>query len=141
MSLTTGPLKFSFFRQCLGGTICDKWDVLADGCNETVASFLLIRNNLIAELVHATNLTNQRHYLETSKNPYKLNCAALLARLETINKMMLLFPGAGGNPPMQAVDVKNLYYQMMPSEWQQVFLNSGQVITNPNYTCYPFNIS
>ena len=35
---------------------------------------------------------------------------------------------------MQAVDIKNLYYQMMPSEWQRAFLNSGQVITNPTYT-------
>ena len=66
LSLTTGPLKFSFFRQCLGGTICDKWDVLADGHNETVTNFLLVRNNLIAELVHPTNLADQQHYLETS---------------------------------------------------------------------------
>ena len=35
---------------------------------------------------------------------------------------------------MQAVDIKNLYYQMMPSEWQRTFLNSGQVITDPTYT-------
>ena len=134
LSLTTGPLKFSYFRQCLGGTICDKWDVLADRRNETVANFQLIRNELIAELVRPTDLADQCHYLETSKKPYKLNCATLSARLETINKMMALFPGAGGNPPMQVVDIKNLYYQMMPSEWQRAFLNSGQVITDPNYT-------
>ena len=134
LSLTTGPLKFSYFRQCLGGTIRDKWDVLADGHNETVANFLLVPNELIAALVCPTDLADQRHYSETSKKPYKLNCAALSARLETINKMMSLFPGAGGNPPMQAVDVKNLYYQMMPSERQRVFLNSGQVITDPTYT-------
>ena len=35
---------------------------------------------------------------------------------------------------MQAVDIKNLYHQMMPSEWQQAFLNSGQVIMDHNYT-------
>ena len=35
---------------------------------------------------------------------------------------------------MQAVDIKNLYYQMMPSEWRRAFLNSGQVITDPTYT-------
>ena len=35
---------------------------------------------------------------------------------------------------MQVIDIKNLYYQMMPSEWQRAFLNSGQVITDPNYT-------
>ena len=122
------------FRQCLGGTIRDKWDVLVDVRNETVANFQLVHNELIAELVRPTDLTDQRHYLETSKKPYKLNCAALSAHLETINKMMSLFPGAGGNPPMQAVDIKNLYYQMMPSEWQRAFLNSGQVITDPTYT-------
>ena len=116
LSLTTGPLKFSYFRQCVGGTICDKWDVLADGHNETIANFQLVRNELMAELVRPTDLADQRHYLETSKMPYKLNCAALSAQLETINTMMSLFPGAGGNPPMQAVDIKNLYYQMMPSE-------------------------
>ena len=107
---------------------------MADGRNETVANFQLVRNELIAELVRPTDLADQRHYLETSKKPYKLNCAALSARLETINKMMSLFPGAGGNPPMQAGDIKNLYYQMMPSEWQRAFLDSGQVITDPTYT-------
>ena len=59
LSLTTGPLKFPFFRQCLGGTIQDKWDVLANGCNEMVANFLIICDNLIAELVHPTNLADQ----------------------------------------------------------------------------------
>ena len=127
-------LSFPIFRQCLGGTIRDKWDVLADGRNETVANFQLLCNELMAELVHPTDLADQRHYLETRKKPYKLNCAALSARLEKINKMMSLVPGAGSNPPMQAVDIKNLYYQMMPSEWQRAFLNSGQVITDPTYT-------
>ena len=52
--------------------------------------------------------------------------------------MMSLFPGAPGTPPMQPVDVKNLYYQMMPGEWQRAFLNSGQVITDNNYTLLSF---
>ena len=134
LSLTTGPLKFSFFRQCLGGTIRDQWDTLRDSLNETIANFTVARNNLIAELVRPTDLADQRHYLETSKKPYHLTCAALAARIETINKMMSLFPGAAGNPPMQPVDVKNLYYQMMPGEWQCAFLNSDQVMTDNNYT-------
>ena len=33
---------------------------------------------------------------------------------------------------MQTVDIKILYYKMM--DWQRVFLNSRQVITNINYT-------
>ena len=47
--------------------------------------------------------------------------------------MMSLFPGANSNPLMQPVDIKNLFYQMMPGDWQRVFLNSGQVITDDNY--------
>ena len=35
---------------------------------------------------------------------------------------------------MQPVDIKNLFYQMMSAEWQHAFLNSGQVITNNDYT-------
>ena len=35
---------------------------------------------------------------------------------------------------MQAVDIKNLYYQMTPFEWERAFLNSGQVIMDPNYS-------
>ena len=59
LSLTMGPLKFSYFRQCLGGTICDKWDVLADRRNETVVNFQLICNELMAELVRPTDLADQ----------------------------------------------------------------------------------
>ena len=47
LSLTTGPLKFSYFRQCLGGTIHDKWDVLVDRSNETIANFQLVRNEFV----------------------------------------------------------------------------------------------
>ena len=132
----TGPLKFSFFRECLGGTIYDQWDTLADDLNETVANFTIVHTNLIAGLVCPTDLVDQWHYLETSKKPYHLNCAALTAHIESINKMMSLFPGAAGNPLMQPVDVKNLFYQMMPAEWQCAFLNSGQVTSNNNYALF-----
>ena len=68
LSLTTGPLKFSFFRQCLGGTIHDQWDTLSDGLNETVANISIACNNLIGELVHPTDLADQRHYLEHARS-------------------------------------------------------------------------
>ena len=139
--LNDRPLKVSFFQQCLGGTIRDQWDTLTDGLNGTIANFTIPRNNLIAELVHPTDLADQQHYLETSKKPYHLTCAALAARIQTINKMMSLFPGVAGNPPMQPVDVKNLFYQMMPGEWQRAFLNSGQVITTMITPCCHYKAS
>ena len=59
LSLMTGPLKFSLFRQCLGSTVHDQWGTLMDGLNETIANFTIARNNLIAELVRPTDLTDQ----------------------------------------------------------------------------------
>ena len=53
-----------------------------------------------------------------------------------ISKMMSLIPGSNGNLPMQTEDIKNLYYEMMPEDWQHAFLNSGQVITNINYMLF-----
>ena len=63
-------------------------------------NFTAAHDRLIAELVCPTDLADQWHYLETSKKPYHLNCAALTLRLEAINKMMSLFPGANSILPM-----------------------------------------
>ena len=134
LSLTTGPLHFTFFRQCLTGTMRDSMDIVAAAPPQTVNGHQAALMAFIAEVIRATDLADQSHYLETSKKPYKMNCATLAARLSMINKMMSLFPGSNGQMPLQAVDVKKLYYQMMPVHWQRAFLNTGQVITNPNYT-------
>lgn len=134
LNLSTGPLRFAFFRQCLTGVIRDQWDNIVDGMAETVANHATAIQRLMATLIRPTDLADQRHYLETSKKPFKMSCATLAARLETINKMMSLFPGTDDNPPLQPLDLKNLFYQMMPLDWQRAFLNSGQVITEPTYT-------
>ena len=133
LSLATGPLKYTYFHQCLGGTTRDKWDILITNVNQTITTFWVQCNCLTAEIACPTDLADQQHYLETSKKPYCMNCAALSSCLEMMNKMISLFPGANGNLLMEPVDDKSLYYQMMPTDWQHVFLNSGQVITDDNY--------
>ena len=106
----------------------------ADGISETLVGFATSSEHLIAEIICPTVLADQCHDLETNKKLYKINCAALSAHLEMIGKMMSLFPGVNGNPPLQAVNLMNLYYQMMPVDWQRAFLNSSQVIMDVNYT-------
>ena len=51
-----------------------------------------------------------------------------------MNKMMSLFPGANDTPPFTHQDLKNIYFKMMPIEWQHAFINNGQDISSPNYT-------
>ena len=68
------------------------------------------------------------------RKPHRLTCATLSARIEYLNKLLSVFPGAGGNPPFQALDLKDMYYRMMPDPWKRSFLNSGQMLPDPNYT-------
>ena len=129
LSLTTGPLHFTFFRQCLTGTMRDRWDIVAAAQPQTVNGHQAVLTSFITKVIRATDLADQRHYLETSKKPYKMNCATLAARLSMINKMMSLFPVANGQMPLQAVDIKNLYYQMCSRLWWSIASTSTLATT------------
>ena len=48
--------------------------------------------------------------------------------------MMSLFPGENNTPPFTHQDLKNIYFKMMPAEWQHAFINNGQDITSDSYT-------
>ena len=69
LSLTTDPLRFTFFRQCLTGTMRDSWDIVAAAQPQTVNGHQAALTAFIAEVIRATDLADQRHYLETSKSP------------------------------------------------------------------------
>ena len=134
LSLTTGPLKFTYYRQTLRGTKRDKWDTIANIQPQTLAGFQAAIDAFVNESIWPTDLADEQHYLQMCRKPHRLTCATLSARLEYINKLLSVFPGAGGNPPFQALDLKNMYYRMMPDPWKRSFLNSGQMLTDPNYT-------
>jgi len=64
-------------------------------------------------------------YIDTAKKRYKMTCRDLGARLELINNLLLKFPGAGGNPPYTAQDIKLKFYNMMIDEWKNKFMSAG----------------
>ena len=88
--------------------------------------------------IKPTDLADQehciRHYICHCKKPFKYNCHELSSRLQFMNKMMSLFPGANNTPPFTHQDLKNIYFKMMPVEWQHAFINNGQDIASHNYT-------
>ena len=47
--------------------------------------------------------------------------------------MMSLLPGVKNTPPFTHQDLNNIYFKMMPAEWQHAFINNGQDITSDNY--------
>ena len=99
LNLTTGVLRFEFFRQCLGGVARDNWDSDADGRGNALADFVACRASFILRYMTDTDLADQQTYLDTCKKPYKMTVPEVSARLEFINNLMAYFPGAGGNAP------------------------------------------
>ena len=79
-------------------------------------------------------LADQEHYIHHCNKPFWYNCHELSSCLQFMNKMMSLFLGANDMPPFTQQDLKNIYFKMMPIEWQHAFINNGHDITSPNYT-------
>ena len=134
LSLTTGPLKFTYYQQMLQGTKRDKWDTIASIQPQTLAGFQAAIDAFVNESIRPTDLADEQHYLQMFGKPHRLTCATLSARIEYLNKLLSVFPGAGSNLPFQALDLENMYYRMMPDPWKRSFLNSSQMLTDPNYT-------
>ena len=134
LSLTQGPLKFTYFRQCLDGITHDDWDLITTQSNPTNDSFYHATKVLLMQNIKPTDLADQEHYIHHCKKPFQYNCHELSSHLQFMNKMMSLFPGANDMPPFTQQDLKNVYFKMMPVEWQHAFINNGQDIASPNYT-------
>ena len=97
LSLTTGPLKFTYYRQTLQGTKRDKWDTIASVQPQTVLGFQAAIDAFINESIQPTDLADEQHYLQMCRKPHRLTCATLSARIEYLNKLLSVFPGDGGN--------------------------------------------
>ena len=134
LSLTQGPLKFTYFRQCLDGITHDDWDLITAHSNQTNDRFHQTTTVLLMQNIKPTDLADQEHYICHCKKPFKYNCHELSSRLQFMNKMMSLFPGANDPPPFTHQDLKNIYFKMMPLKWQHAFINNGQDIASHNYT-------
>ena len=111
--------------------IWDKWDILFWHCHHCHQFYRATQQPYSRTHMHNRSCQSLTLHQNQQETPF---ISTLAAHLEMINKMMSLFPGANCEPPMQPVDIKNLFYQMMPGDWQRAFLNSNQVITDDKYT-------
>ena len=134
MNLTTGILRFEFLRQCLGGVARDQWDVDAGAVGNTLANFVTCQSSFIDRYLRATDLPDQQTYLDTTKKPYKLSVKELSARLQYVNSLMALYPGAGGVVPYDDNALKLKLYKMMLPEWKTTFQASGTSIASADFS-------
>ena len=128
------PLRYSYFRQYLEDGIRDHWDVIAAGNAQTIVGFQASVEVFLPYFLRPTDYTDQVNYLNNAPKPFKLTCLQLAARLQFMNCMIGLFPGAPQNPPLTDADIKRIYYRMMLPEWQRSLIWRGCDINDANYT-------
>ena len=134
LNLTTGPLRYSYFHQCLEDGICDHWDVIATGNAQTVIGFQASLEPFLPYFLRPTDYADQVNYLNNAPMPFKLTCLQLAVRLQFMNRMIGLFPRAPQGPPLTDADIKHIYYRMMLPEWQRSLIWRGRDINDANYT-------
>ena len=132
---------FPFFRQCLGGTVKDNWDVAYAAIITTPAtrpaedntSFATTYAEFLGFYLEPSSLNDLKLAYSVAVKPFKLSVVALAARLRFINGLTQYFPGQTGVAYDDAA-LKQLLYNMMLPDWKFSFLKSGNELNDTNYT-------
>ena len=74
LNLTTGPLHYSYFHQCLEDGIRDHWDIIAAGNTQTVIGFQASLEAFLPYFLCPTDYADQVNYLNNAPKPFKLTC-------------------------------------------------------------------
>ena len=126
LSLPTGPLRFTKFREILGLDYCMDWDNCAAlQASRTTATFTAARNDFTELVFEDTDFINQKEYLSRVKKPRSMEVNELVARLRVINLLMTYLPGYGGNPGYDDQELKVLFYQIMLSDWKLAYFKTA----------------
>ena len=137
LDLSTGDLKFEFFRQCLGGSSRAHWDVAVNNqVGTTDADFTLAIAEWFAHYFDPTAYHDQQQYFLQATKAFSMTVKETATRVEEIIRWMRFMPGApaAGTPIYSAVDKKMTLYRLMRPNWRTNFDASGNAITEPTYT-------
>ena len=128
------PLRFSYFRQYFEDGIRDHCDVIAAGNAQIIVGSQASVEAFLPYFLRPTDYADQVNYLNNAPKPFKLTCLQLVARLQFMNRMIGLFPGAPQNPPLADTNIKHIYNCMMLPEWQCSLIWRWCDINDANYT-------
>ena len=134
LNLSTGPLKFEKFRECLTGIVRDEWDLAREGQPLTNAGFRDTIAEFIATFLDEDDYEAQRAYVEKLKKPYAVSVRDFYSRLKFIIVLMKRFPGAPEDGQIFTVQtLKTIFQNAMPMAWQDKFNNSGLMLMNTQW--------
>jgi len=134
LRLTTGPLLYAKFRECLGPTLKAIFDGLREGQPQTVAGFYATLHEFIRPYIPETAAMDQVQYLLTTRKPYSMSVTDLGLKLRLINQYGAWFPGQNGQPLFPPANndraLKVTLFPMMKEKWRLNFMNTGRQVTD-----------
>ena len=132
LSLTTGPLKFEFFRQVLRGQARSYWDAIVPAlAGDTNADFAAGIELWFGNYFEPTALHDQKQYFLQATKAYSMSVKETATRVEEIIRYMRYMPGApaAGTEIYSDVEKKMTLYRLMRPNWRTAFDASGKYIT------------
>ena len=130
---STGPQKFSKFRECLGGLARSKWDSVKDA-NETNDTFTASLTAFLATILDDESLSLQEQYmLNHYTKKYDDSIVDLSDRIDKIELLCRRFPGAA-NPSFTELQRKKFLFSFMLTKWKKAFNASGKKVAADTVT-------
>ena len=142
LHLSTGPVRYTKFRDVLGGDLRIVWQQISDAqAAKSIDTFATDLDDLIGRYLAPTSYFDQLEYLRSATKPYNQTCEELASRLRVMSRLGQYLPGsrlvpAGGRSELILTDdaLKRTFFNLMPMQWKIKFAESGQVLTGNTYT-------
>lgn len=135
LNLSTGALKFEFWRKVLKGVARDFWDSVI-GAGRNLNDFAAAIEAWFEKYMEPTAYHDQKQYFIAAKKPFTLSCQQTASRLRQITTWMSYMPGhpPAGTDHYDATELKMVYYNLMRENWKSRFDAAGHAITTDAYT-------
>ena len=128
LHLTTGPERFSKFREVLHGVVRDIWDEVlrvATNANCTTNDHFSERlGEFMAKFLDESSISIQEEYLLSEKKRYAFSVEWINLRIDKINVYMRMWPG-DNDTPLSETKKKQILHSLMLEPWKQAFANNG----------------
>ena len=134
LDLSTGPIKYEKFRECLTGTARSDWDSVKDEFPHDNDGFAYAVDAFIRLMIDENDFEKQKAYMHKEKlmkKPYSMTVSTYRTRLKTMWRLMTWFPGApeGNAEVFDEKTKKHQFNSGMPVYWQKALSDSGQTAT------------
>ena len=137
LNLTSGTLKFEFWRQCLAGQARNHWDAVVEGLPGTTnANFATGIGEWFEKYMEPTAFHDQKQYFLNTTKAFAMSVKETASRVKQIVKFMHYMPNSPdiGEEIYSDTELKMTLYRLMRADWKTSFDASGADITEDDYT-------